>query len=220
MYGLPYSTYAVWDIPSGKQLCALKDSDSGYYNSIAYSPEFNVIAIATYDGTLDLYDAQTGERLLRRDYAYKSIARQVEFSPDGKKLAVRLDAESGSQHPAAVEIWDFRHGVPRNGLYFAGRATREDAARVGKLLAERGYFGEATGIQAIITKAAGMYTLALALPDGASEDDQITSEIRRVGGELVAEGFGPKVRIQLCTQRFECKKAVIVQDAKPAPVGK
>jgi WD40 repeat protein len=214
LYGLHYSTFSVWDIPSGKQLCALKDTDCSSCKSFTYSPELNVIAIAPHNGSLDLYDAQTGDRLLQREYPYKTLARQVEFSSDGKKLAVRLDAESGSQNPAAVEIWDFQHGGPRNGMYFAGKATRKDAAKIGKLLADRLDLGGATGIQAIVTKAGEIYSLSLALPEGAWEDRQITSEFRRIGGELVAGGFGPKVRLQFCTQRFECKKEILVQDAK------
>lgn len=70
--------------------------------SVAFSPDGEMLAAGSYDGTIFLWDVRTGERL-RTLEEHPVEVWSVAFSPDGRTLA------SGSED-GAVTMWDAQTG--------------------------------------------------------------------------------------------------------------
>src|SRR5262245_13993398 len=70
--------------------------------SIAFSPNRNVIASGSFDHTIKLWDAATG-RELRALYGHSDAVLSVAFSPDGNVIA------SGSGDNT-IKLWDVATG--------------------------------------------------------------------------------------------------------------
>jgi uncharacterized protein with WD repeat len=88
----------VWDSESGKELVKLEGLD---YFSVAFSPDGSRLATGTHDGTVDVWDAKSGDTrvMLRHLGRISSIA----FSLDGRRLATgSLDG--------TVYVWDSETG--------------------------------------------------------------------------------------------------------------
>ena len=75
---------------------------------MSFSPDGKILASGSWDKTLHLYDAQTGE-LQKTFTGHADWVLSVVFSPDGKMLA------SGSQDQT-VRVWDVETGELRNTL--------------------------------------------------------------------------------------------------------
>jgi RNA polymerase sigma factor (sigma-70 family) len=81
--------------------------------SVAYSPDGRWVATAGWDGTVRLWDAQTGREVRRlevpapRDYHPAHLSR-ILFSPDNELVAV---AQQAAPNEAGVIIWNRRTGA-------------------------------------------------------------------------------------------------------------
>ncbi|HLP90796.1 MAG TPA: WD40 repeat domain-containing protein [Nostocaceae cyanobacterium] len=78
-------------------------------NSVSYSQDGKMLASASADKTIKLWDAATG-KLLKTLSGHQDIIFGVSFSPDGKRLA------SASRDQRAI-IWDVATGQPLHTLF-------------------------------------------------------------------------------------------------------
>src|SRR5262249_48062223 len=73
----------LWDAASGKQLREIKIED-GWTYGVAISPDGKLLATASGDAHVELWEVATGNRLQGWN---ANKPRAVAFSPDGKLLA-------------------------------------------------------------------------------------------------------------------------------------
>ena len=96
----------LWNAQTGEIQKTLKGEERDVVKDIAFSPDGKTLASAMDNGTVRLWDIQTGERP-RILTGHKDIVFSVAFSPDGKTLT------SGS-HDGTLRLWDRETGECRN----------------------------------------------------------------------------------------------------------
>jgi WD40 repeat protein len=70
---------------------------------VAFSPDGTRIVSGSYDSTIRIWDAQTGEEVIEPFTGHTSIIQSVAFSPDGTRIV------SGS-YDRTIRIWDAQTG--------------------------------------------------------------------------------------------------------------
>jgi WD40 repeat protein len=104
-------TIKVWDMENGRELRTLR----GYGNwvvsegvplncviSVVYSPDGRRIVSGSYDGTIKIWDAESG-RELRTLMGHTGAVYSMAYSPDGRRIV------SGS-FDGTIKIWDAESG--------------------------------------------------------------------------------------------------------------
>lgn len=96
--GLSEETIHLWDVGSGKLLRTLSGHGLTGVNSVAFSPDGQMLASASSDRTVKLWDLSSGQAVATLQGHSQSVW-SVAFAPDGRLLA------SGSED-ASIRLWD------------------------------------------------------------------------------------------------------------------
>ena len=116
---LALGTYppTLWNIVTGDQvLLTPDDSGSGpITNSMAFSPDGQVLATSAKEGTIELWDTNTGIKIRNIFYfgSYSNHVSNLVFTPDGKYL---ISSIGGS-----IIFWDFVTGEQVTGPSFSAQ---------------------------------------------------------------------------------------------------
>jgi WD40 repeat protein len=196
VYGLAYSpdgrrlasasddrTVRVWGTASGQLLLTLKYTAQGgrldpygrdVCHRVAYSPDGRLFAFGGQDGTLEVCDATTGQRILTFK-AHSSWIWGLRFSPDGRHLA-------SASNDRTVKVWDAATGQHISTFEGQGMVQCDVAySPDGRRLALRGPEGPevwdmASGQRLFTLKGDGAFGLGYS-PDGrrlaTAGDDRI-----------------------------------------------
>jgi len=91
-------------------------SPHGAVASAAVSPDGTLIATGSWDRTVKIWDAATGNALRKLDRVHNAYINSVEFSPDGRQLLTASDDRT-------ARMWDVATGKPI-GPAFQGHKSR------------------------------------------------------------------------------------------------
>jgi serine/threonine protein kinase/WD40 repeat protein len=186
-------------------------SDLDRFDSVAFSPDGKRLVGATgwdfrwnssgvfvrHDPELKLWDAQTGQEF--RTFTLKGAGGNVVFSPDGKRVASRINNES------RVKVWDAQSGQElfaikgagwslvfspdsqRLAGAFPGTVKVWDAQTGQELLAIQGHTGE---VQSMAFSPDGTRLTSASATWDKTRDNYIAGELKvwdaRTGKELLA----------------------------------
>ena len=89
---------------NGNLLLTLKGHSSRVL-SVTFSPDGKRIASTGFDGTVKVWDSETGEEKLTIKKAHSRGSTPVLFSPDGKRILT----QSRFAHPP-IKMWDAKTG--------------------------------------------------------------------------------------------------------------
>jgi len=95
------------DTNTGACLHTLSGHEGGVH-SVVYSPRGDVLASASSDKTVKLWDVETGE--CRQSFSYYNRVMVVAYSPQGDQVA-------SGDYAGSVKLWDVRTGECRFELY-------------------------------------------------------------------------------------------------------
>ncbi|HYX42116.1 MAG TPA: WD40 repeat domain-containing protein, partial [Pyrinomonadaceae bacterium] len=133
-------TIRLWDLQQRKLARTLAGHTS-VITSLAFSPDGQQLASASWDKTIKLWDTRTGQ-LLRTLEGHTSSVTALAFSPDGKTL-VSGSADYLVDRDHSIKLWDVQSGQLLRTL--EGHATGVTLLCVspdGKSLASTGRGGE------------------------------------------------------------------------------
>ena len=105
------SEIVVWDVTTSKQKKIIPVKPS-LFSFIVLNSDFNILATADIDGIINLWNVDTGEKIIELKNQYiidgynKDILRQmlqIAISPDGRILV-------GGRADGVVNLWDITTG--------------------------------------------------------------------------------------------------------------
>ena len=162
------TSFAVHDIPSGKELGRYVAEPSSTLHCLAFAPDHQRIAAGQKDGSIVLWDPNQGKPICRFQVGAEAIT-QIAFCPDSQLLAA-----CGGQRGAT--LWDCR-SARRERLFEqeGSRAMHLAFAPDGRTIAVNHYHGgtilyeQATGRPAVVLHdhRQGAYDMSFS-PDGRS----------------------------------------------------
>ena len=91
-----------WNVP-GQPIAGLLEGHTGSVESVSFSPDGKRIVSGSYDNTLRIWAAESGEAIGAPLRGHTNWVRSVSFSPDGKRLV------SGSADDT-LRLWDAESG--------------------------------------------------------------------------------------------------------------
>jgi WD40 repeat protein len=98
-----------WDAATGKELPSLENPPEikAPSNSLAFSPDGTMLAGATYEGTIILWDVAKGTVTATLTVEGNRQVTSLAFAPDGKTLAASTGSPRGQNlEPGLVVLWD------------------------------------------------------------------------------------------------------------------
>jgi len=90
----------ITNIYEGRELNHLENHDSDVY-SVSFSPDGQILASASHDKTIKLWDVQTGKQITTLNG--HDLVNSVSFSPDGQILA-------SASTDKTIKLWDIQTG--------------------------------------------------------------------------------------------------------------
>jgi WD40 repeat protein len=149
----------IWDINAQEKLFTLPVDT--FLASAAYSPDGKLVALASYFGTVSIWDTSTGKQLLTLTGHTSSVNAEA-FSPDGKLLAT-------ASQDGTVRLWNVTSGANPLTLYVdIGGVGGVSFSPDGKRLAVGGRSGVSIfylQIEDVIALAKSRVTRALTLEE-------------------------------------------------------
>jgi WD40 repeat protein len=107
----------LWNATTGRMVRTLSQKSSEGVNSIAFSPDDEMLAAGYHDAKIRVWGAQRGKLLYTLTvHSAPAWALPVAFSPDGGLLV------SGSYNDDFLRLWDTQTGKPLSSVE-AGRIT-------------------------------------------------------------------------------------------------
>jgi THO complex subunit 3 len=100
------STLRVWDYRNTQQICQIDLKGPGY--SVAYSPDGKRLAVATKDGTMQIFDLAT-RQILATWAEERAGINELVFSHSGSVLC--LSMQSGYVRIYETKTWQFLHEI-------------------------------------------------------------------------------------------------------------
>jgi WD40 repeat protein len=100
------SSETIWDVESKQMVHAL---DQGIA-PVAFSPDGSILALAQPEQPIKLWDVSSGQVAGTLDNETVDVTHDIEFSPDGRRLAIGGHRYDGTVLQGVVRVWEVENG--------------------------------------------------------------------------------------------------------------